>query len=41
MVQADNQNVPAAGGARFRGLDADAGERDFTIACTVFIGDIT
>lgn len=41
MVQADNQAAPAAGTCRFRGLDSEAGERDFDIACTVFIGDIT
>ena len=41
MIQADNQAAPAAGTCRFRGLDSEAGSRDFDIACTVFIGDIT
>ena len=40
MVIADNQTLPTTTAIRARGMDTDATEFDFDIACVSFMGDL-
>lgn len=39
-VIADNQTLPTSTAIRWRGLDSEAGERDFDIMCCTWMGDL-